>query len=189
MKVLLISATELEHGEESIYGLPIHIVGVGKVSSCFHTSILLEKYSPDLVINFGSCGDLKGNSVGSLIEVGKVHNDIDSHNLDVYGKTPFSDMGTINFNSNSKIECFSTDYFYNKESHNSYSMNYKKMIESCDIVDMELYSIAFCCKKMNVKLISIKWISDDGNSINWKKNNAVGFLKFKKILRDKYLSK
>ena len=40
MKVLLISATELEHGEESIYGLPIHIVGVGKVSSCFHTSIL-----------------------------------------------------------------------------------------------------------------------------------------------------
>ena len=147
MKILLISATEFEHGVESIYGLPIHIVGVGKVSSCFHTSILLEKYSPDLVINFGSCGDLKGNSVGSLIEVGKVHNDIDSHNLDVYGKTPFSDMGTINFNSNSKIECFSTDYFYNKESHNSYSMNYKNMIESCDIVDMELYSIAFCCKK------------------------------------------
>ena len=63
------------------------------------------------------------------------------------------------------------------------------MIESCDIVDMELYSIAFCCKKMNVKLISIKWISDDGNSINWKKNNDVGFLKFKKVLRDKYLSK
>ena len=54
---------------------------------------------------------------------------------------------------------------------------------------MELYSIAFCCKKMNVKLISIKWISDDGNSINWKKNNDVGFLKFKKVLRDKYLSK
>ena len=39
---------------------------------------------------------------------------------------------------------------------------------------MELYSIAFCCKKMNVKLISIKWISDDV-TINWKKNNDVGF--------------
>ena len=85
MKVLLISATELEHGEESIYGLPIHIVGVGKVSS-FH-KFLLEKYSPDLVINFSSYGDLKGNS-GSLIEVGK-DNDIDSHNLDVYGKHLF----------------------------------------------------------------------------------------------------
>jgi len=188
MKVLLISATKLEHDKESIYGLPVHIIGIGKISSCFHTSILLEKYNPDLVINFGSCGDLNGNPVGSLIEVGKVHNDIDSHDLDIYGKTPFTDIGVIDFNPKSKIECFTTDYFYNKKSYNSYSKNYKRMIEKCDIVDMELYSIAFCCKKMNVKLISIKWISDDGNSINWKRNNDIGFLKFKKLLKKKYLN-
>ena len=188
MKVLLISATKLEHGVESIYGLPVHKIGVGKISSCFHTSILLEKHKPDLVINFGSCGDLNGNPVGSLIEVGKVHNDIDSHDLDIYGKTPFTDIGAIDFNPKSKIECFTTDYFYDKKSYDSYSKNYKRMIENCDIVDMELYSIAFCCKKMNVKLISIKWISDDGNSINWKRNNDIGFLKFKKLLKKKYLN-
>ena len=188
MKVILISATKLEHGVESIYGLPVHTIGVGKISSCFHTSILLEKHKPDLVINFGSCGDLNGNPVGSLIEVGKVHNDIDSHDLDIYGKTPFTDIGAIDFNPKSKIECFTTDYFYDKKSYDSYSKNYKRMIEMCDIVDMELYSIAFCCKKMNVKLISIKWISDDGNSTNWKRNNDIGFLKFKKLLKKKYLN-
>jgi len=184
MRVLLVSATNLEHGVDSIYGLPVHIIGVGKISSCFHTSVLIEKHKPDLVINFGSCGDLKSNSVGSLIEVGKVHNDIDSHTLDDYGKTPFTDIGSINFNTNSKIECFSTDYFYDKESHDSYSKNYIQMIKTCDIVDMELYSIAFCCKKMNVKLISIKWVSDNGDSSNWEKNNDIGFLKFKKVLEE-----
>ena len=56
MKVLLVSATKLEHGVESIYGLPVHIIGVGKISSCFHTSLLLEKYNPELVINFGLVG-------------------------------------------------------------------------------------------------------------------------------------
>ena len=49
------------------------------------------------------------------------------------------------------------------------------MIKTCDVIDMELYSIAFICKKMNIKLISIKWISDDDNSNNWRKNNDIGF--------------
>ena len=52
---------------------------------------------------------------------------------------------------------------------------------------MELYSIAFCCMKMNTKLVSIKWVSDDGDSINWKNNNDIGFKKFKEILKIKYL--
>tara|TARA_B100000287_G_C20421590_1_gene697754 strand:+ start:264 stop:833 length:570 start_codon:yes stop_codon:yes gene_type:complete len=189
MRILLLSATNLEHGKDNIYSIPIHIIGVGKVSSCFHTSILLQKYNPDLVINFGSCGGLKNYPIGSLIEVGKVHNDIDSHTLDEYGKTPFSDIGEINFNPNSDVNCFSTDYFYDKKSHDFYSNNYKNMIKTCDVIDMELYSIAFCCKKMNIKLISIKWISDDGNSNNWRKNNDVGFLRFKRLLKSKYLSK
>tara|TARA_B110000027_G_C16106539_1_gene295584 strand:+ start:1515 stop:2087 length:573 start_codon:yes stop_codon:yes gene_type:complete len=187
MKVLLISATKLEHGVDSIYGIPINIIGVGKVSSCFHTSVLLQKHNPDLVINFGSCGALKNFPIGSMIEVGKVHNDIDSYNLDEYGKTPFTDIGVINFNPNSNVECFSTDYFYDKKIHGSYFKNYQDMIKTCDIVDMELYSIAFCCMKMNTKLVSIKWVSDDGDSINWKNNNDIGFKKFKEILKIKYL--
>ena len=64
---------------------------------------------------------------------------------------------TINFNSNSKINVSLQIIIRNHIIH----MNYKNMIESY-IVDMELYSIAFCCK-MNVKLISIKWISDINN--------------------------
>ena len=50
MRILLLSTTNLEHGKDNIYSIPIHIIGVGKVGSCFHTEVSVAKYNPDLVI-------------------------------------------------------------------------------------------------------------------------------------------
>ena len=38
---------------------------------------LIHQHQPDLVINFGSCGNLKNNKVGEVMEVGTVYNNID----------------------------------------------------------------------------------------------------------------
>ena len=57
--ILLVSATELEHGESDLFGIPIHIVGIGKVNAAVNTTRLIKKYNPDVVINFGSCGSVK----------------------------------------------------------------------------------------------------------------------------------
>ena len=35
--ILLVSATDIEHNEKEIYGVPIHIVGIGKYNSAINT--------------------------------------------------------------------------------------------------------------------------------------------------------
>lgn len=181
-KVLLLSATELEHGRLSINGIPIFITGVGKISAAHNTTELIREYKPDLVINFGSCGNLKYHKVGQLLRIGKVHNDIDAEPFAKYGDTPFSEWSTITFDD-SEHSCFSTDYFYDS-SENKYSENYLKMIKSCDVIDMELYSIAQVCKSMGVPLQSFKWVSDDGSSKDWNRNAKMGYDSFEKYISD-----
>ena len=56
-KYLFLSATDLEHNEIEIFGSDIHIIGVGKINAAMNTTRLIEKYQPDVVINFGSCGN------------------------------------------------------------------------------------------------------------------------------------
>lgn len=176
--ILLVSATELEHGVDSLGGVPIYIVGVGKISSAINTTKLVEKYNPKLVINFGSCGNLQQFEVGDLIEVGNVFNDIDTRPFTEYGKTPFSNWGSIQI-SNSPVSCFSSDYFYDV-SQQKYSEMYMKMVKDCDVIDMELYSIAQVCKTYNIPLKSFKWVSDNGDGNDWQVNAKIGFEKFQK---------
>ena len=59
------------------------------------------------------------------------------------------------------------------------------MIDKCDIVDMECYSLAFTCSNFGVEFKSFKWISDDGNVDTWEENASIGFENFKKILNEK----
>jgi adenosylhomocysteine nucleosidase len=181
--ILLLSATELEHGVDNLGGVPIHIIGVGKISSAINTTKLVEKYKPKLVINFGSCGNLQYYEVGDLIEVGRVVNDIDARPFTEYGKTPFSDWGSILI-SNTPITCFSTDYFFNIENKSKYSDKYIETITTCDVIDMELYSIAQVCKSYNIPLKSFKWVSDDGSSKDWADNAKIGFDKFQKYFTE-----
>jgi adenosylhomocysteine nucleosidase len=180
--ILLVSATELEHGVDNLGGVPIHIVGVGKISSAINTTRLVEKYNPKLVINFGSCGNLQYFEIGDLIEVGTVFNDIDTRPFAEYGHTSFSNWAEIEI-SNSPVSCFSTDYFYDS-TQQKYSEMYMKMIKRCDVIDMELYSIAQVCKTYDIPLKSFKWVSDDGNSKNWEENAKIGFHKFQKYFTE-----
>ena len=186
VKILLLSATSIEHNEKAIFSYPIHIIGLGKISAAQRTTELILKHDPDLVINFGSCGNLKSNKIGEILEVGTVYNNIDARPLAPYGTTPFENIGNIKINPESHIKCFSTDQFYHKNDK-SYRNEYLNMIEKCDIVDMELYSIAWVCMKLNKKLASFKWISDDGESSDWKENAALGFEAFKIRFKEKYV--
>ena len=76
--------------------------------------------------------------------------------------------------------------FYNKKSEH-YTHQYLNLIESCDVVDMEIYSIAVSCLLEKKSLYCYKWVSDDGNSSNWLENAALGFDNFKKLFKDKFL--
>lgn len=180
--IILVSATRLEHFDQELFGFPIHIIGIGKIEALYNISEIINKKKPDVIINFGSCGNLKNHKSGEILEVGSVFNDFSAREIYSYSK--------INLEK-SKIKCFTTDVFYEKGM--DYHSSFHKMISSCDIVDMELYSLAFFCKRKNIKMHSFKWVSDDGDISNWKSNSAIGYKNFKFffktwLLENNYLS-
>lgn len=177
-KILLLSATDLEHGQTDIHGVPIHITGIGKVNAAVSTTRLIKQYDPDIVINFGSCGSVQDYKVGEVLEVGTAVNDFDGAGT--------VDFEPIEFNPMAKLRCFTTDSFFHKNS-NEYTKQYLNLIETCDVVDMEIYSIAISCLLENKSLYCYKWVSDDGDSSRWLENAALGFENFKKLFKERFL--
>lgn len=178
--ILLVSATEVEHSENEIYGVPIHIVGIGKYNSTINTYGLIEKYKPDIVINFGSCGNLSNHTPGTVLEVTNVVNDFYAGEIYKYNNIQLDTV--LN---REEVKCFTTDTFYEKDE--SYPKFYTNRIKSCDIVEMELYGIAHICKIKNTPIYGYKWPSDDGDHLQWKINAAIGFQNFKLIFKSRFL--
>ena len=173
--ILLISATKLEHHDTDINGIPIHIIGIGKVESAMNTLKLIQKFQPDHVVNFGSCGNLKDYNVGEILPIGTVYDDF-------YGcVVPEHDPIVI---SESPFKLFTTDTFY--DSSAVYSNTYIDNIRKCDLVDMEGYSIAKVCESENISLSLYKWVSDDGSKTSWESNAAIGYNNFKKVFNERF---
>lgn len=175
--ILLVSATKLEHHDNYLYDIPIHIIGVGKVNAAVNTYKLIQKYKPKRVINFGSCGNLKNHKVGEVLRIGEVYDDF-------YGcVVPEHDrIDTSIFKWRDKYKLFTTDTFYEKGE--VYSDYYTHMINQCDVVDMEGYAIAKVCKSEDVFVSLYKWVSDDGSNTDWQENAAAGYNKFKVIFKE-----
>jgi adenosylhomocysteine nucleosidase len=184
--ILLLSATSLEHGRKTIGDYPIHFTGVGKISTALRTTELIKEYKPLLVINFGSCGNLKNHKIGELLSVGTVYNDIDARPFGDYGQTPFTPLKEIGLDAKSDIKCFTTDMFYDN-GRGDYPRKYQEMVQECDVVDMELYAIAQVCKYYSKPLLSYKWVSDDGNPDKWEENSKLGFDKFEQYFRENFI--
>ena len=186
-KIILVSATPLEHGGvRELFGFPIFQVGIGKINAASNLTEILWNEEPDIVVNFGSCGNLKNHKVGEVLEVGTVYNNIDARPFAEYGCTPETNFCEIKL-TKTNIKCFSTDQFY--DSHRiDYSEKYLEMIDKCDVVDMECYALAQVCKQREIPFISFKWVSDDGDSSKWEENAAIGFKNFKLKLQEYFFS-
>ena len=180
--ILLVSATELEHGESHLYDHEIHIIGIGKANAAARTAYLINEYNPDVVVNFGSCGGIHGReklNVGEVYKVGKVINDLDVMEL---CKDP-----DILLQGKGDINCFTTDRFFVKSDLGTYSRTLSTRFNEIDIIDMELYGIAKTCQVFQKRLYSYKWIADDGNIDQWKENAKIGYEEFKQIFKDTFL--
>ena len=185
-KIILISATPLEHGGiKDIHGVPIFQTGIGKINSAMNLTRILELVKPDLVVNFGSCWNLKNHKVGEVIEVGTTYNNIDVRPFAEYGCTPETPNCELKL-SDSGIKCFTTDQIYDN-TRADYANKYLEMINTCDIVDMECYSLAYVCKEFGVDFKSYKWVSDDGDIDKWEENAAIGFQNFKNEFKYKHI--
>jgi len=176
-KIILVSATPKEHGGlRELHGIPIFQVGIGKINAASNLTEILWNEEPDVVINFGSCGNLKGHKVGGILQVGEVFNDLDTQGL--------SENPSIKL-CNTGIKCFTTDTIYDSV-HDRYTDSYLDMINKCNIVDMECYALAQVCQQRGIEFQSYKWVSDDGTPSTWEDNAKIGFETFTQIFNKEY---
>ena len=174
-KILLLSATDYEHNCKEINGVPIYLTGIGKINAAINTTRLIEKHNPDIVINFGSCGNLKDFKLGEVLKISSVINDIDTKDFYIPEEL---------FLPTGNVKCLTTDHMYDPS--DSHLDSYKDKINECDIVDMELYSIVKSCILAEKIVYSYKWVSDDGSQDQWLKYAKLGFESFKEILIDEF---
>ena len=171
-RILLLSATDLEHGDSYLFDNEIHITGIGKVNAAVETARLINIHKPELVVNFGSCGAVKDIPIGEVFKIGKVINDLDVMNL--------TNDVDITLQGKGDIICCTTDHFYDKSKKaQSNTFHYRD--------DMELYGSAKACQTARVFCHSYKWVSDDGDIDKWKENAANGYEEFKSIFKDTFL--
>ena len=178
--ILLVSATDVEHSEKEIYGVPIHIVGIGKYNSAINTYKLVNDLNPDIVINFGSCANLSNYEPGTVLEVTDSINDFYAGEIYRYNNIKLNTkLGK------DEVRCFSTDTFFEK--NKTYPKPYQDNINSCHVAEMELYGIASICKLNDIPIYGYKWPSDDGDHLQWKINAAIGFQNFKQLFKTRFL--
>ena len=176
-KVFIVALPEEIENQKTILNYPVIFSGVGKINASQAASKAFYLGYTEIV-NIGSCGSLKHSS-GELLKIGKVFHDIDGTPLAEYGEIPFEkNSKIINLNPKSNISCFTTDYFYDENQKSKYSKNYLNMIRECSIFDMECYALAIVSKRLGVKFSSYKWVSDNGDALNWRENCKIGFNKF-----------
>lgn len=142
----------------------LSISGIGKVSAALTTQLLIDKYSPEYVLNFGTCGGVNSN-----VEVLKYYAiekccqyDFDLCDLDgvplgyiqEYDRVFFpACVDSLDFLP--KAVLASADRF----THTEHDVNAVNDI-GASICDMEGGAIAQVCLSNSVKLVIIKGISD-----------------------------
>ena len=153
MKTLILAALKDKLDANEIQDLKVCYTGVGKVNAAIKTLQAIQKYSPDLIINFGTAGSLNPQLKG-LIEVCSFYQrDMDASPLGFeIGQTPFEDEKEISFGRQG-VSCGTGDKFVT---------SLPKL--KTDIVDMEAFAIAKVCKLHNVDFRCFKFISDNADS-------------------------
>ena len=166
MKILILVAIEDELKRTDLPNLQIEYIGVGKVNAAFNTLKAIQKYSPDIVINFGTAGSLDPNIKG-LVEVSKfLQRDMDASPLGFeIGQTPFENDIEITFGRQG-VTCGSGDKFVTSTPR-----------LQTDIVDMEAFAIAKVCKLESIDFRCFKFISDNADNEaknDWVENVSLG---------------
>ena len=166
MKILILVALQDELDVNKIGDFKVYYSGVGKVNAAIKTLQVIQKHSPDLIINFGTAGTLNPRLSG-LLEVGSFYQrDMDASPLGFeIGQTPFEDEKELSFGRQG-VSCGTGDMFVTSSP-----------ALKTDIVDMEAFAIAKVCKLKNIDFRCFKFISDNADNEakdDWVDNVSLG---------------
>lgn len=181
-KYIVVVALESEIAGAKIEDFaPIVYTGVGKVNAAIKLYEAINKYKPELVINYGTAGSLK-NKIGLFKVETFVQRDMDVRALGFKrGVTPFE---------NDKLPKQEGIVLGTGD---SFVTDAKKQLEGLtidlDLVDMEAFALKKVCDKLEVEFVSYKNVSDSADeeaANDWKANALKGAKAFKKVLIEKF---
>jgi adenosylhomocysteine nucleosidase len=140
------------------------VCGIGKVSACLTAQILIDKYNPSYIFNFGTCGGMNDSvKILNYYAVEKCcQYDFDVSSIDDVPVGYIQEYDRVYFDACvngldflEKRNIASADKFTHKDED-------VKIINdmNCSICDMEAGAIAQVCTSNNVPFVAIKGISD-----------------------------
>ena len=184
--------------EHKIIGV---ICGIGKVNSAITTTLLIDNFKPDLVINSGIAGGTLGLNPKDIIIAEKLtYSDVDVLAFGYeFGQVP---QMPLYYETDSKYRSllektlknlnisFKNALVLTADTFRSTSKDIKNNLELGYAVEMEGASIAQTCYKLNTPFLSIRFISDildtdnhidDYNSFEKEASNLSGMITIKFI--------
>lgn len=161
-------------------GIQVHYSGIGKVNAAFKAFEVIQKTGCKTLLNLGSAGSSQFDA-HALVEVTTfVQRDMDVSPLGfAVGVTPMDDDHPAEIHLESYFQqlgkgtCGTGD---------SFETGTPKV--PCNLVDMEGYALAKVCKKLGVRFISVKYITDGANDtahLDWEENLLLGAQKLLKL--------
>lgn len=179
MKLLILSALPSElDGARAPAGARMLFTGLGKVKAAFAATEAILEERPDLVVNYGSAGRIRPGLEG-VVEIAKViQRDMSTEPIAPRGVTPFSPDPPAFHSGYGTAVCGTGDSFVTAAD--------PWLVENgVDLVDMELFAIAYVCNRFGVPWRSFKYLSDDANheaADHWEENVSLGEDLFWKLL-------
>lgn len=160
-ELLIITALESELKRAALpAGVEIIYSGLGKINAALACIQAIDQFSPRKIMNFGTAGKINPQLEG-LLEIGKViQRDMIAEPLAPRGKTPFCDRPS-EYLSSGKYVCGSGDSFVT-------APDPWLLSQGVDIVDMELFAIAYIASNHQIPWHSYKYITDDANESSAK---------------------
>jgi len=130
----------------------VFYTGVGKVNAAARAALLIERYQPQHVINFGTAGGIT-QPTGFYEATRFVQRDMHCESLGFSsGQTPYETNIAIEFATG--LTCSTGDDFVENPS----------LTIPADLVDMEAYAIAKVCQLNNIRFSCYKFVTDAANT-------------------------
>ena len=170
---LLMALPNESKGVFEAEGIEVHYSGIGKVNAAFKAFEVIQKTGCKTLLNLGSAGSSYFDA-HALIEVEQfVQRDMDVSPLGF-------DIGVTPMDQDYPAAITLSPYFSHLTkgicgTGDSFETGQPKV--PCNLVDMEGYAIAKVCKKLGVRCISVKYITDGANDtahLDWEENLLLG---------------
>lgn len=155
---LVVAATEIEAAHVPA-GLPVAIVGIGKVPSADATTLAVAQHRPSVVVNVGTAGSLVGH-VGLFVPSRVLNHDLSAAALRALGIDPQDELEIADGDGSvlATGDTFVTDPVVRDA-----------LAQRAGLVDMEGYAVAFVAARMGVPCRLVEHVSDqaDDSALDW----------------------